>query len=347
MPDLPAPREIALESPAPTLKERIRTVKQFEKAGVLVLGDVMLDIYDFCHEQDSKPIDYEMPKKRAYRAHESIRTLGGAGNVAANLASLSSTTGLIGVTGDDGHCYSLEQIADKAGIMHGLVRDFTRPTTVKTRLYVDDVYRLRRDEEATHKVSPELADTIYQRFESTVDRYNAVILSDYNKGFFTQKLAHRIINTCTERDIPIIVDFKPVNASCFRGATIIAPNEREADALQPGFADADDLQSRTKLLYQSLECTNLIVTLGAKGICGFDGVSFFYVAGNKVQVVDAVGCGDTVRAVLALGAALGLALRETAELANDAAAAIIQKRATSTISPKEVIRFIESKSSIT
>jgi len=308
---------------------------------ILVLGDVMLDVYDFCSTEQSKPVDSEQPGKRAYTAHESIKALGGAGNVAANLASLGAAASLIGVTGDDGHHFTLQKIADGCGIRHCLLRDDGRPTTVKTRIYVDDEYQLRRDDEFDGEVTRELARAIEAEFLEQLDACDAVILSDYDKGFFTQSVASGVITACRDRNLPVVVDFKPPNVHYFAGASIVAPNEGEAEELVPGFRGASDLERPLRILHERLCCDATVVTLGARGLCGVDTSRFFHVPGHRVTVVDAVGCGDTVRAVLALGLAQGLSLDTACRLANCAAATIIQKRATATIGPDEVIGFIE------
>ncbi len=323
-----------------TIQELINAVGRFDSLRVMVLGDVMLDVYDFCGTADSKPIDSEMPGKRAYTAHESIKVLGGAGNVAANIAALGAQTILVGVTGDDGHHFTLQKVAERHGIDHRLLRDHGRQTTVKTRIYVDDEYLFRRDDETRSKVSKELALSIQTASFEELDTCDAVVLSDYDKGFFTETVARRIIDTCAQRSLPVVVDFKPPNAALFRGATVIAPNEGEADALQKGFRGATDLAKRMERLHQYLGCTCTVVTLGARGMCGFDGETFFHVPGHRVKVVDAVGCGDTVRVTVALGLAAGLSLRDSCALANYAAATIIQKRATATITPDEVVAFM-------
>ncbi|MBD3317690.1 MAG: hypothetical protein GF344_18035 [Chitinivibrionales bacterium] len=320
----------------------VEVVRRFGELKIVVVGDVMLDIYDFCFERDSKPIDYEMEGKRAYRANESIRVLGGAGNVAANLASLGVRTALLSVSGDDGHHITLRKIADSHRIAHCLIRDHSRPTTVKVRIYVDDTYLLRRDDEETREISQELASTLLAEARGLIEDADAVILSDYDKGLFTNDFAQNIIAACRERALPVIVDFKPRNADYFRGATVIAPNEGEAEALLPGFRGGTELKAKMEALHERLRCRSTVVTLGERGLCGYDGAIYFQVPANPVRVVSPVGCGDTVRAVLALGAVAGLSLQEACELANDAAATIIQKRATATLTVEEVIEFIKT-----
>jgi rfaE bifunctional protein kinase chain/domain len=262
--------------------------------------------------------------------------------VAANLASLGVDTSVIGITGDDGHHVTMQKIAEDHGIRHCFLRDRSRPTTVKVRTYVDDTYLLRRDDEETGEICRELALGLVAEARELIETVDAVILSDYDKGVFTRELARQIIEACTRRSLPVVVDFKPVNGAYFAGATIIAPNEGEADVLVPGFRGAADLRAKMAVLHQRLSCHSTVVTLGERGLCGFDGERFFHVPANEVQVVSPVGCGDTVRAVLALGAVEGLPLRQACELANDAAATIIRKRATATITADEIIAFIRS-----
>lgn len=325
------------------LQSIINSLDTFSSRKILVLGDIMLDVYDFCFTKDSKLIPSECPGKRAYRAHESIRVLGGAGNVAMNLASLQVPTTLIGITGNDGHYFTIKEIADQNGISHTFIRDKSRPTTVKIRLYVDDEYLLRRDDEATHEIDKETSTTIYTEVLREIETCDAVILSDYDKGFFTPLLSNEIISLAKSKNIPVIVDFKPCNSSYFKGAHLIVPNETEANAIQPGFKGSSDRLPHLQQLFTNLGCDNLIVTLGDKGLCGFNGIEHFYVQGNPVKAIDAVGCGDTVRASLALGIASGLTLQQSAQLANDAAGLIVQKRATATLTKDELREFLVSK----
>lgn len=332
------------------MDRKMAAIDRFSGLKMLVLGDVMLDVYDFCRTEESRPIPSEKPGKRAYKAQQSIKTIGGAGNVAANLASLGAAASLIGITGNDGPCFVLQELSDALGIAHCFIRDRARPTTTKMRLYIDDEYLLRRDDESTEEVSHETALTIYNEFLRELEGADGVLLSDYDKGFFTEELVQRILQTCRERGVPVVVDFKPPNRAYFQGADIIAPNDAEAEAMQPGFKAAAQeslagLEQAVRTLHAQVGGRNLVVTLGARGMCGFDGTDFFLAPGNRVEAVDAVGCGDTVRVGLALGYVLGLPLREAAELANDAAAVVVGKIGTATLTPDELRAFIRQKAS--
>jgi D-glycero-beta-D-manno-heptose-7-phosphate kinase len=301
---------------------------------ILVVGDIMMDVYDFCYNAHSRPSP-ELPDKRVYTAHRSEKMLGGAGNVAANLTSLRVNTSLISLCGNDGNYFEIKRLCDEAGIRHTLIRDESRATTVKTRLYIDDEYHLRRDDEHTHKVDRETALTIRDAFSRQLDGVDAVILSDYNKGIFTEDDSQELINLCNDREIPVIVDFKPVNRAYFRNATVVAPNLVEARALVPEISVEDPLAG-LKELHDLLGAENVMVTLGAHGMVVYDGKTFSRVAGRKVKAVDPCGCGDTVRACLTLGLVAGVTLAEAAKFANYAASLVVQKLGTATLTPEEL-----------
>ena len=315
----------------------LQAVHRFSTMKVVVVGDVMLDMYEHCYTAQSKPIDSEKPGRRAHTAQAMHRHPGGAGNVAANLTAFGVTTSLIGVTGNDGHHLTLQQLADERGIRCRLVRDAQRQTTTKNRLYLDDDYILRRDDECTDPIPEAIAGMVLHEVMCELDGADAIILSDYAKGVFSESLAQAIISTCRSRSIPVIVDFKPTNRSMFRHADIIAPNASEAKALLPGFNTTDTLDTDTRELYAHLQSRNIIITLGSQGICGFDGQTFFHHPAHQVTVADTVGCGDTVRAGLATGYSAGLSLEESAVLANQAASLVCKKQGTASVSADELL----------
>lgn len=317
-------------------------IDRFPALRALVVGDIMLDVYEFCRTGDSKPIDSEKPGKRAYKAQDTIKVLGGAGNVAANLASLDVRTSLVGVTGDDEHNFKIRDLAGGLSIRHGLIRDAGRPTTIKARLYLDDEYVLRRDTESTDRMDDRVSAALMKEVVRALPETDVVILSDYDKGVFSRESAEQIIRDCRLHEIPVVVDFKPGNRAFFTGADIIAPNASEAAELIGGFS-LDRLESDCRRLHATLGCRNTVVTLGEQGLCGLGPGGFFHASGHRVEPVDRVGCGDTVRAGLAIGVALGLPLKAAGELANDAATVIVQKPATSVLSRQELRDFVSRK----
>jgi D-beta-D-heptose 7-phosphate kinase/D-beta-D-heptose 1-phosphate adenosyltransferase len=304
-------------------------------ARVLVVGDVLLDSYEFCYTEYSRPSP-EKSSTRVYTMSRVEHMLGGAGNVAANLTSLGVRTGLIGLCGNDGNYFEVKSLCDEADIDHILIHDETRPTPVKTRLYIDDEYHLRRDNEKTHKISEAAVRVLQDTFCQKLDHVDAVILSDYNKGIFTEESSQQLIGLCRERRVPVVVDFKPPNSACFRGATVVAPNLAEAETLVPGFS-ADNPLPGLRTLHDLLGAENILVTMGAKGMAVYDGNGMSRIDVCPVKALDPCGCGDTVRACLTLGLVNRLSLKEAAEFANYAASLVVQKLGTATLSPEELL----------
>ena len=310
-------------------------LKKAAESRVLVVGDAVLDAYDFCYTDHSRPSP-ERADKRVYTAHRLERMLGGAGNVAANLASLNVETTLLSICGDDGNALEVRRRCETAGISHHFIEDPSRPTPVKTRLYIDDQYMLRRDDELVHNISDELSLEITTTFSHLLDSVDAVILSDYNKGLFTADNAQAMIALCCERAIPVIVDLKPPNASIFSGATIIAPNLKEAREILPSFDPAQKEESLREI-HDVLNAEKVLVTLGEDGMLVYENDEVTHVQGRAVAAIDPCGCGDTVRACLTLGLVSGLGLVESAEFANLAASIAVQKLGTVALTPEELI----------
>lgn len=303
---------------------------------ILVVGDIMIDVYDFCHTEHSRPSP-ERPDKKVYTAHRSGRMLGGAGNVAANLASLGVETSLISVCGDDGNAIEARRLCDASGINHHLIKDASRQTTIKTRLYIDDQYLLRRDDENTHKVSSDISTGLVHEFWEVLGSVDAVILSDYNKGLFTSENAQAFIAECNKRSIPVVVDLKPPNASIFPNATVVAPNLKEARDICAAF-DPYQKETSLKMIHDVLKAANVVVTIGEEGMLVYDGNDAMHVPGCRVTAVDPCGCGDTVRACITLGLVSGLSLAEAAEFANHAASLVVQRLGTVTLSLEDLLK---------
>lgn len=312
--------------------------KILESAGnrrILVIGDIMIDAYDFCHTAQSRPSP-ERPDKKVYTAHRSERMLGGAGNVAANLASLNVKTSLLSICGDDGNAVEARRLFDAAGINAHLLEDLSRQTTIKTRLYIDDQYLLRRDDETTHKVSADVSKSLLLEFDEILDHVDAVILSDYNKGLFTKENAQAVIAACRARSIPVVVDLKPANASIFAGATVVAPNLKEACEICEEF-DPYQKEASLKMIHEVLQAEKVVVTIGAEGMLVYDEAASTHVPGCNVPSVDPCGCGDTVRACMTLGLVSGLSLVESAAFANYAASLVVQRLGTATLTPDDFL----------
>ena len=309
-------------------------LKGLDNKRVLVIGDVMVDAFDYCYSSKSRPSP-EMPGKRVYTASKTKKVLGGAGNVAANLANLGVKTILIGLSGDDAARIDILKISKKLNIKALITKDSSRKTTVKIRTYIDDMYILRKDHESIQKINGDISGEILQNISSVANDVDAVILSDYNKGIFTEKIASFIIDKFNDMKIPVIVDFKPPNYKLFKNATLVAPNLNEAVQLLPKFT-VTEAENHIKELYRILDAKNIMVTLGSKGLIIYDGNNSNRINGRNVKAIDPCGCGDTVRACFTIGMISDLSIFQSAEFANFAASLVVEKIGTSTLKRNEL-----------
>jgi rfaE bifunctional protein kinase chain/domain len=273
---------------------------------ICVVGDVILDQYDFCSNRHN-------PESSApcYTVEKTEFKPGGAGNVAANLVALGAEVTLVSVTGEDHYRDLLEEELKVMGIDVQLIPDATRPTILKQRTLSnsDGRYHFRKDFEKDHEIEDNHTEQLLEAAKNGFDMY---IVSDYAKGVVTKRLVQGLIGT----GIPVIVDPKPKHSAYYYGAFMVTPNRKEVLEMAP---EIDDMKAAKRLL--SMLDTNVLFTRSEKGMAYFgkDGKEFSIQATAK-EVFDVTGAGDTVVATLAYFLAQGKSIQESAKLANDAAA---------------------------
>jgi D-beta-D-heptose 7-phosphate kinase/D-beta-D-heptose 1-phosphate adenosyltransferase len=308
---------------------------------ILVIGDVIYDVYEYYLTEHRKELKSEFPGKWAYfNAHE-IDALGGAGNVAANIASIGVAARLVGVVGTDDAGARIKTLCEMNGIEQELVKTVDRKTTLKMRLYIDGDFLLRRDHECARPITDGLAAAVESAALRDIESVSAIVLSDYDKGLFSERpsLSASIIGRAARLGIPVVVDCKPKNFFQFKGATVIAPNEFEARQLVPKFSS--NRQKGVRKLREVGEVEYCVITLGEEGLVCASSDAIISIPGECVTVKNPVGAGDTVRAFIAIGLSAGLSISETLTIANKAAAFVIQKEATSTVSRSEFNELLE------
>jgi rfaE bifunctional protein kinase chain/domain len=312
------------------------SLKRLVNWRALVVGDCMIDEYTFCETEKSKEIPSEMPGKRAYQATHRKVTLGGAANVAANLRALGAATSLVGVVGRDGYEKAFTYECEAQGISAHLTVDSLRPSTVKRRLYLDNEYFFRIDQESCEPIDDIVCTRVSRDIPDLIRDVDVVIISDYNKGTLTPKLITLIKDLTDKWCIPLIVDTKPSQIDLYRKGCFVVPNLIEAKALIPLFSIGPDLHKHTQQLIERTGTSSIGVTLGGAGICGIHKGEFHHIGGFTVPICDTVGAGDTVRAALALGISLQLPFDELLLLANAAGAVVVQKVGTATANIAEI-----------
>jgi rfaE bifunctional protein kinase chain/domain len=300
----------------------------FAQARVLVVGDVMLDRYWFGDVNRISP-EAPVPVVRVTRRDE---RLGGAANVARNVASLGARAALVGVVGDDEPGERIESLATAAGIECLLARDPAMPTTIKLRVIGRQQQLLRIDFE-----EPPAEAALARKFEDiTAARASAqvLVLSDYGKGGLAQ--IDRIVDAARAAGVPIIADPKGDDYQRYRGVSLLTPNRAELRQVVGAWQDEADLARRAQALRESLGIAHLLLTRSEEGMTLFSAEGAFHVAAQAREVFDVSGAGDTVVAVLAAMLALGRPMTESVALANKAGGIVVGKLGTAAVSPAEL-----------
>jgi rfaE bifunctional protein kinase chain/domain len=302
---------------------------------VVVIGDAMIDEWIW---GDVSRISPEAPVP-VVAVREHTFTLGGAGNVANNLRALGARVAFVGGIGDDAEGARLRAMFDDLGVdARGLVTLGDRPTTRKTRVVAHNQQVVRADWESSAALRDEDRRRVVDLVRVSVRDADAVVLSDYAKGFL-----HREIVAAALGAPVVVADPKPANIPMYVGVTCIAPNVAEA-ARATGIAIVDDasLDRAGTALLDLLRCRSVLITRGEHGMSLFvANAPRFDVPAVARTVYDVSGAGDTVVAVLTLALAAGIAADTATQLANFAAAAVVEKLGTATATTGEIIALME------
>ena len=306
-------------------------------ARVLVVGDLMLDVYV---RGGASRISPEAPVPVVRVADDWVR-LGGAANVAANLVALGVGTDLLGVIGEDHAGEDLSGAAVDLGVSpEGLVRLADRPTTVKTRVFAGHQQVARYDRELDEDLAGAAARSVVDRLEAMAGEADAIVLEDYDKGVLVPQVIDAAMDLGRRRQIPVVVDPKARHFFDYRGATVFKPNLPElAAALRAPVSARDaDWMDRTR---KHLESENLLVTLGSEGMSlSLEDGRHVTVPAVARSVYDVSGAGDTVIAVMAATLAAGGSVEEGALLATHAAGVEVGKAGVVTVSPEEIMESV-------
>lgn len=300
----------------------------------LVVGDLMLDEYVRGSVDRISP---EAPVP-VVRVEEESWAVGGAANVAANVAALGAVCDVVGVVGDDAGGARLTEALQALGArVEGVVATDRRPTTVKTRVLARSQQVVRFDRETAADVDAELADALVAAIRRDAPACQVLIMEDYNKGVLTPPVIAAVLEVGRTLGIPTVVDPKRLRFFDYRGVTVFKPNAKElADALGEHLAPDDaGWMAETR---RRLGCDTLLLTLGERGVAlATAGGRFLRIPAVARSVYDVSGAGDTVVAVAAVALAAGADEVEAAILANHAAAIEVQKAGVATVSPREIL----------
>ena len=330
-----------MKPPQPLARERVlQLIQRMRSSRVVVVGDIMLDRYLI---GDTERLSPEAPVPVVTVA-ERHAALGGAANVAANVAAMGARCFLVGTVGDDGDGATIRQELAVARLEDRFVLTIAgRPTTSKTRIVARGQQIVRIDDEVDSLLEgPDLARLTGAAREALADA-DALLLEDYNKGALSPTLILAVMEIARRRGIPVVVDPKYRQFFEYAGATVFKPNRRE---LESALGAAVDLKNGNVLpdVLTRLKVDNLLVTLGAEGmlLVTKDG-DLTQIPSIARQIFDVSGAGDTVTAWLGAALAAGATVREAAQLANYAAGVEVAKRGVATVSPEEVLAVYEER----
>ena len=304
---------------------------------VLCVGDLILD--EFVYGDVSRISPEAATPVLAVRRRET--QIGGAGNVARNVASLGGHCIFVGVVGSDEAGRALSAaLAAEAGIATHLVVDASRPTTHKIRFVSEhhSTHLLRADHEVARPVAGDIEEAVVAHAVGALGDADGVVLSDYAKGVLTPRVIRALIAAARERGIPVVVDPKGADFSVYRGATLITPNHKElGEATRRAVDGHEAVEAAAAELARMVESEAVRVTRSEEGMSRWPGhAPPVHIPGYRVRVRDVSGAGDTVAATLATLLAMGVGFEPAMRAANAAAAVAVGKRGTATVSAAEL-----------
>jgi D-beta-D-heptose 7-phosphate kinase/D-beta-D-heptose 1-phosphate adenosyltransferase len=308
---------------------------------VLCVGDLMLD--EFVYGEVSR-ISPEAPAP-VIAVQRSETNIGGAGNVARNIASLGARCVFIGLIGADEAGEKLKaELGRESRIESVLVCDPSRPTTRKVRFVSEhfSTHMLRADWEKASPARDEVEQALINAILPQVARADIVLLSDYAKGVLTARVIRNTIDAAKKLGKRVIVDPKSLNFAIYRGATLLTPNRKEFSEATRSRADsADAIAEAARDAMQLADCEAILVTQSEHGMTLVPrGGEAIHVPAHPVKVRDVSGAGDTVAAVLATALAAGADWETSLRMANAAAAVAVGKKGTASVTAAELRRRI-------
>lgn len=297
-------------------------------ARVLVVGDVMLDRYWFGDVNRISP-EAPVPVVHVQRSEE---RLGGAANVARNIAALGVQTALLCVVGTDEPGQRIVEMLEQSRVAAHIERDAELSTTIKLRILSRQQQLLRIDFENMPAHESLLASLA--RFDAELGAHRVIVLSDYAKGGLTH--VTRMIERARAGGKPVLIDPKGDDWERYRGATVITPNRSELAAVIGRWHSEEDLIARVNALRRNLEIEALLLTRSEDGMTLFSSAGVLNVPAQAREVYDVSGAGDTVIATLAAMLGADVPLEQAVWYANRAGGIVVGKLGTATVEYEEL-----------
>lgn len=308
-----------------------------KRPNILVVGDLMLDSYMWGGADRISP---EAPVPVVAVTKET-KSLGGAGNVVANLTSLGANVWVSSILGSDEAAKIIKSEFTRLGAdVSGIFEDTNRTTSLKTRVMAGSHQIVRFDKESKDEIDGANEEKIYSFAASNIGSFDAILLSDYKKGIITDSLSQKLITLANDKNIPVLADPKGSDYSKYKNATLLTPNKKEAkEATKIDIKDDESLVAAGLKLKRELNLKYSVITLSEDGIGIFDEGKTIKLPTLAQEVFDVTGAGDTVLSALGIALALGADIVDAAKFANKAAAVVVAKVGSATVTVQEIISF--------
>ena len=307
-----------------SLKKLNALKNNFKGKRIAVVGDLMLDCYYWGGVSRISP---EAPVPILQVDHEFYR-FGGAMNVAYNILTLGGIPFPIGIIGNDNEGKIFKNLLMEKDISDkGILVDSKRPTTAKTRVIADKQHVVRIDKEKTNAISPLIERKILALLSKEINKLDAIILQDYNKGVLTESLIKQIISLAHKAKKIITVDPKFLNFFSYQDVTVFKPNRKETeDAFGIWIMTDEDISKAGQKLLEKLNCKYVLLTLGENGIALFEKDKPERRVSTKARsIADVSGAGDTVISTLTMALSAGADIFDATYLANYAGGLVCQE----------------------
>ena len=306
---------------------------------ILVVGDIMIDHYLWGSCERISP---EAPVQVVNVGRESA-VLGGAGNVINNLRALGAQVDVISVVGGCEISDELKALLSDIGVNSNyLIKQKDRITSKKSRIIAAQQQVVRYDRESTDAINQQSQDKLLSTYNSMLNGYDAVLLSDYGKGVLTPELTQALIQRANKLNIKVLIDPKGLDYSKYRGAYLLTPNKKEAsEATQITINNNESLARAIAQLKQVCELEVSLITLSEQGVAIFDNELRIHPTVAR-EVYDVTGAGDTVLASLGFALSCGYDIDQAVEFSNLAAGVVVGKIGSATATLDEIIEYKSS-----
>jgi D-beta-D-heptose 7-phosphate kinase/D-beta-D-heptose 1-phosphate adenosyltransferase len=316
-----------------------KILNEFKKKKILVIGDLILDRYIWGKVNRISP---EAPVPIVEVTGENF-LLGGATNVANNIAALGGNASIVGVAGNDRGGGILKKMLEERGIQCDGIFWSSRPTTVKTRVIAHSQQMVRFDREDRNRVDGKVLKELLHYIRSKIPEHDAVIISDYKKGVISSELVREVLRHARPKHIFVSVDPKVGHFHCYKNVSLITPNVTEASiASGIEIRDEKSLLNAGRALLRKIACDAVLITRGEHGMSLFRKDKVVHIPTVAKNVYDVTGAGDTVIATFTIAYAAGANMEESAVIANHAAGIVVGEVGTAVVSPDQLKKSLGS-----